>query len=68
MSQAIQESQVFKEQTAKFMQQKGGNHLVFSGLENKGGGPLVLTAEGHTTTSALLKSCSWKRQIPLYIL
>ena len=55
-SQTKQESQVFKEQTEKSVQQKGGNHLLSSGLKNKGGKLRVLIAEEQTTTSALLKS------------
>ena len=43
---------------------KGGSHLLFSGLESKGGRLHVLTAEEQTPTSALLKSCSGKRWIP----
>ena len=60
----LQKSQVFKKQTEKSIQQKGWIHLLFSGLENKGRRPHVLTAEEQTTTSVLLKTCSWKRWIP----
>ena len=36
-SPAIQESQAFKEKTKMSTHQKGGNHFLFSGQENKGG-------------------------------
>ena len=42
---------------------KGGNHLLFSGLEYKGGTPHVIAAEEQTTKSARLRSYSWKRRI-----
>ena len=42
---------------------KGGNHLLFLGLEYKGGRSHVIASEEWTTTSALLKSCSWERRI-----
>ena len=48
------------EHTEKSVQQKGGNHRLFSGLEYKRGRPHVLVTEERTTTSALLKACSWK--------
>ena len=44
-SQTTQESQAFKKLAEKFNQQKGGNHLLFSGLENKGMRPHEPTAE-----------------------
>ena len=60
-SQAIKELQAFKKQTEKFIQQKGRNHLLFSGLWNKGGRPHVLTSEVRTTMFALLKYYLRKR-------
>ena len=38
------------------MQQKGGNHLHFTGQEYKGEKLYVLTAEARSTTSAQLKN------------
>ena len=51
----LKESQVFKKQTEKSIQQKVGIYLLFSGLKHKGRKPYVLTTEEWNTTSAHLK-------------